>query len=222
MDFLNLIDKKKLIIFDFDGVLVDSVDVKKNAFGEMYAKYGNDIVNMVHEHHIENGGLSRFEKFRHYHKNFLGIDLDQNSIDEMAQEFSTFVIQKVVDAQWIPGAKKFLEKLYEAKKKCVVVSATPQNEIELIVEERNMSHYFSEIYGSPVSKYDNLMKTLENNFINSDDAIFFGDALADWNSSKNANIQFVGVGELIKELLSDNKELESYLFITNFEKFKYE
>ena len=24
----------------------------------MYAKYGNDIVNMVHEHHIENGGLS--------------------------------------------------------------------------------------------------------------------------------------------------------------------
>ena len=32
MDFLNLIDKKKLIIFDFDGVLVDSVDVKKNAF----------------------------------------------------------------------------------------------------------------------------------------------------------------------------------------------
>ena len=131
-----------------------------------------------------------------------------------------FVIQKVVDAQWIPGAKNSW-KNYMKLKKCVVVSATPQNEIKLIVEEKYVS-LFSEIYGSPVSKYDNLMKTLENNFINSDDAIFFGDALADWNSSKNANIQFVGVGELIKELLSDNKELESYLFITNFEKFKYE
>ena len=34
------IDNKEVFVFDFDGVLVDSVELKSNAFFKFYLKYG--------------------------------------------------------------------------------------------------------------------------------------------------------------------------------------
>ena len=58
----------KNIFFDFDGVILDSVDCKTQAFEKMYSKYGNDIAKKVKKYHLNNGGVSRFEKFRFWHK----------------------------------------------------------------------------------------------------------------------------------------------------------
>ena len=52
----------KAIIFDFDGVIVESINVKKEAFEKLYQKYGDEIVYKVIAHHMANGGMSRFEK----------------------------------------------------------------------------------------------------------------------------------------------------------------
>ena len=53
----------KAIIFDFDGVIAESVNVKTEAFASLYEPYGKDVVNKVEQHHLANGGVSRFEKF---------------------------------------------------------------------------------------------------------------------------------------------------------------
>ena len=49
------------IIFDFDGVLVESVDVKTRAFASLYEKYGQKVVAQVEDYHLNNGGIARFE-----------------------------------------------------------------------------------------------------------------------------------------------------------------
>ena len=61
----------KGIIFDFDGVIAESVQVKSDSFAALYKPYGLDIVKKVVEHHEANGGMSRFYKFRLYHESFL-------------------------------------------------------------------------------------------------------------------------------------------------------
>ena len=53
----------KNIFFDFDGVIADSVNVKTEAFEKIYLPYGKEIAEKVINHHRENGGMSRFEKF---------------------------------------------------------------------------------------------------------------------------------------------------------------
>ena len=58
----------KGIIFDFDGVVAESVQVKTDAFAYLYASHGKKIVSKVTEHHELNGGMSRFEKIKYYHK----------------------------------------------------------------------------------------------------------------------------------------------------------
>ena len=60
------------VVFDFDGVLVESVDVKTDAFAALYRPYGSDIVEKVVAWHMAHGGVMRFEKFRHFHRVFLG------------------------------------------------------------------------------------------------------------------------------------------------------
>ena len=54
----------KTIFFDFDGVILNSVNVKTEAFRDMYKQYGDDIAQKVVNHHLANGGVSIFEKFR--------------------------------------------------------------------------------------------------------------------------------------------------------------
>ncbi len=61
----------KGIIFDFDGVIVESLHIKSNAFKQIYMPYGEEIANQVVKHHEANGGISRFNKFKYYHKVFL-------------------------------------------------------------------------------------------------------------------------------------------------------
>ena len=61
----------KAIIFDFDGVILDSVDVKTKAFKQMYSIYGDDVMRKVVDYHLLNGGISRYEKFKYFHENFL-------------------------------------------------------------------------------------------------------------------------------------------------------
>ena len=64
---LQLVNRIKAIIFDYDGVIAESVNVKTEAFAEMYKPYGESILKKVVSHHEANGGISRFEKFRIYH-----------------------------------------------------------------------------------------------------------------------------------------------------------
>ena len=47
-------------LFVFDGAIANSVNVKKQAFHEIYKKYGKDIAQKVVHYHVSNGGMSRF------------------------------------------------------------------------------------------------------------------------------------------------------------------
>ena len=98
----------KAIIFDFDGVITESVQLKTEAFAEMYKPYGESVVKNVIKHHIENGGISRFEKFRLYHKEFLDIDLTEKEINFMGKTFSDLVLNKVIAAPYVRGSYEFI------------------------------------------------------------------------------------------------------------------
>ena len=57
----------KAIIFDFDGVIADTLQLKTDAFAELYSPFGDHIIKKVVSHHKMNLGVSRFEKIKFYH-----------------------------------------------------------------------------------------------------------------------------------------------------------
>ena len=196
------INQSKLLIFDFDGVIADSVEVKTEAFASLYESYGLDVVNKVINHHNSNGGMSRFEKFKYYHKNFLNQEISQELIGQLSMKFSSLVFKKVVSSDEIDSVGKFLNKYSKKEKICVINSATPQLEIEKIIIARKLDQIFSSVFGSPNSKLENICRILKKYDCNNNEVIFFGDSKADLNAAMSANIDFIGIGSSIREDIS--------------------
>ena len=182
--------KYKNIIFDFDGVLAESLHIKTNAFYKLYEKFGREIAQKVINHHKANGGMSRYEKFPYYHKKFLNKDISESEISHLSDNFSKIVVDAVVDVEEVKGARWFLEKYF---KKCNywIVSATPTVEMIDIASKRGIAEFFNEIYGSPSDKKEVTKKILKENNLAINETVFLGDAKSDFEAAKSNNIDFI-------------------------------
>ena len=156
----NFLNKKKYLIFDYDGVIVDSVHIKTDAFVNLYKKYDKNIQLKIANFHIKNGGISRREKIKFFHKIYLKKKINNDELERLANQFSKFVYKKVIKAKEIKGVKKFLS-IYSKKKKLFVNSATPEDELNKIIKERKEDIFFYKVYGSPKSKFENLTNILK-------------------------------------------------------------
>ena len=202
----------KGIIFDFDGVIADSVQVKTDAFAILYKKYGDNVVKQVMEHHETNGGMSRFEKIKLYHKSFLNKAITNEEIENLANKFSRLVVQNVIDSPYIHGVLEYLQKCYK-KYKIFISTGTPTEEMNHILDGRGITQYFAEVYGSPEKKSMHIVKIMSKYNYHPEELIFYGDAKTDIDAAEEARIPFV----LVKNSL--NKELASSFkgeIISNF------
>ena len=195
---------KKLVVFDFDGVLVDSVEVKTEAFAELYRDYGEDMVKRVVRYHRDNGGISRFDKFRYYQEELLGVRVTEEEIQELSHRFSVLVVEKVVAAAELNGAVSFIEQCHQEGIVCAINSATPEEEILEIVQKRGWESFFSCILGAPRGKSENLQKILREVGVGARQAIFFGDAQSDMRAAHDNEVDFIGIGPWMVEHYGDS------------------
>jgi len=179
-------------VFDFDGVLADSVEVKTRAFAKLYEPYGLSIVDKVVEHHRANGGMNRYDKFRHYHGEFLGLPLSDTCLEQLARRFSSIVVDEVVASPEIPGANHFLEASSKVLP-CFLNSATPEGELREIVNRRGIAPFVRDMLGAPSSKVNNLAILLDRYHLQPRRCLFFGDAISDYQAAMIHGVEFMGI-----------------------------
>ena len=212
--------KLPIIILDFDGVILDSVDVKTQAFKKVFSfapSHVEEIVNF----HLKNGGMSRFDKFEYIYRYILKEPLSDEQFDFLCKSFSELAFNGVLESIFVPGAENFLYH-FSKRTSLFVVSATPDSELTAIVRQRGLLSYFKAIYGSPKTKQECIKEILINMNCSKDNAIFVGDALNDYKAAQEAGIRFIGrvksgAINIFKEytgveiVVSDLDELRSYL-----------
>ena len=212
----------KNIFFDFDGVIAESVSAKTDAFEEMYLPYGKDIAAKVVDYHKLHGGVSRYEKFKYFHKEFLNEVINQEKVNELAIQFSNIVLDKVINSDEVLGANYFIEK-YHTKFKFWVITGTPTTEIELIAEKRKLTSFFIGLHGSPKNKRYWTEYLIEKHKLNRDEIIFLGDATTDIDAANFSKTHFaLRENDENKEIFKDYKghrfndfyQLEKILNIT--------
>lgn len=172
---------------------MDSVNIKTDAFAELYKPFGEEVISKVISHHVSHGGMSRFEKFRYYHKNFLNKKISESEVRDLSQKFTGLVIRKVLNAPFINGILEFLKLLKKENKEIFVISATPGDEIKKIIEKRRLDRYFDDIKGSPVSKKENLKYLIENHRIEVSESIYFGDSEQDLDAASSLKMDFIPI-----------------------------
>ena len=56
------------MVFDCDGVLIESNAVKTLAFGQTVDEFGQKAMDRLMNYHREHGGISRFKKFEWFYR----------------------------------------------------------------------------------------------------------------------------------------------------------
>jgi HAD superfamily hydrolase (TIGR01549 family) len=182
--------KKALIIFwDFDGVIKDSVEVKADAFEKLFVSFGKEVSSKVRSHHESHGGVSRFEKIPLY-LSWAGVVATPEKTEEYCQKFSELVFKEVVESRWVPGVKEYLD-THHAKQHFVLITATPQAEIEEILTRLGINNYFRRIYGSPKSKAEAMAEVLKEENVPALETFMVGDAEHDFSAANANNVPFI-------------------------------
>lgn len=181
--------KIKNIFFDFDGVIAESVSAKTEAFREMYLPYGEDIANKVVTHHIAHGGVSRYEKFEIYAKDFLNTIITEEEVQDLVTTFSSIVLEQVVQSELVVGVLSFLEK-YCQELNFWIITGTPTTEMEIILEKRKLRKYFIDYCGSPKNKKYWTEYLIEKHKLERGETLFLGDASTDLEAAEFSKLHF--------------------------------
>lgn len=179
------------VVFDFDGVILDSTPIKRQAFAEIFSDFPEKISAIVdlHERH---GGINRYKKFEWIYRDILKKPLSEETSAALGEAFQHVVISQILSCPFVPGAKSALSTLSKHMP-LFVCSGTPEEELRSIVEKRNLQPYFKGVFGSPAEKDEILRRIAQALSGDTKDLLFVGDALTDLNAAKAVGCAFVGV-----------------------------
>ena len=210
----------KAIIFDFDGVILESNKAKGLAFVELFKNQDHKFKKQIYEFHINNISKDRDFKIKQITNKIIKGTSTNKNISLLSKKFSKIVIQKVIKSKYILGAKKFL-KNYSTIYDFHLSTATPYTEIISILEKKKIFKYFNSINGSPDSKDKHIKKILNHWKYKKNEIIFIGDSLNDYKVAKKNGIIFYGIQNEFNKFDKTNFKFSDFYQIEKMLKKKY-
>ena len=214
------IAKYDFFIFDCDGVILNSNNLKTRAFAEALPNEPSDIVTDFVEYHKKNGGISRYEKFRYYYETMKNQVDSEQEIENALNNFTNIVSDGLIKCNYIPGVIEFIKKLYVKEKKLFIVSGSDEEELKGVFSKRMIFHYFEQIYGSPVDKIENTRKVIEL-ISNGQSGVFLGDSKTDYDAAKKYKLDFIFVSAVsewqnAQQLIADDRIIKDFKEINEY------
>lgn len=181
----------KALILDFDGVLVESNDIKTETFKTVFAEHPEHHRRMIDYHHA-NMSLSRVEKFRYFIRECLGRGDDPVLLKSMLETFSRQTVDRVASCPATPGSIEFLEE-FSTLVPLYLASVTPLEDLSVVLEKRSLKKYFRKVFGDPpVPKREAVQRVKALEGCRSEELLLIGDSQGDWKTATETGIGFIG------------------------------
>lgn len=180
----------KVIATDFDGTLVKSNHIKDRAFKAIFSDWPEHQDAMM-RWHLNHNSIERQEKFRYFVEEVLALTGRDDLIQDLTTKFSKITRQAIIGCPFVDGARNFLEYI-NGRVKAYLVSATPQEELNIIIKERKLDVYFKKVYGAPINKIDILKQIMVSEKATVDEMLFIGDSQEDQHAAESLGIHFIG------------------------------
>jgi phosphoglycolate phosphatase-like HAD superfamily hydrolase len=179
----------RVLILDFDGVLIESNAVKTQAFQHVFARFPEHAEAMIAFHH-DHVSLSRFAKFEHLLA-LMGRADDAALMVDIAADFSRRVIEGMMTVPLVQGAETFLHKVMP-RLPLYLASVTPAEELDLILAQRGLAHWFRDVYGCPPwTKPEAIREVLTREGVNPGNALLIGDSAGDQRAAQITGVDFL-------------------------------
>lgn len=186
----------KNIIFDFDGVILDSVPIKTEAFRKLFMDFPEEKVMKLLEYHRENGGISRYVKIRYFFEVLLGQSISEDEVEECAKRYSALTKEELTNPKYlIADTVKFISD-YSHNYTFHIASGADENDLKYICDRLGLTKYFLSIHGSPTSKSDIVRSVMEAYRYHVVETCMIGDSINDFEAANKNNILFCGYNNL--------------------------
>ena len=194
---MNEIQKYKTIVFDCDGVVLDSNIVKTEAYFRTAKNLGatDAEARALVDYHVKLGGISRYHKFDYYLKEILKKPATEQAIQDLLDEFGRELEVGLMECAIADG-------LLDLKKKTpgsnwLILSGGDQQELRALFDKRTLENgqklatlFDGGVFGSPDNKDEVLAREKANGNIQLP-ALFLGDSKYDFEAADRAGLDFI-------------------------------
>lgn len=180
----------RTLVIDFDGVILESNEVKSEVFAEIFARYPEHEAAMT-RFHQENAWRSRYDKLNHLVFNLMGRPHDVALRDALERDFSRRTLQRLLETPFVPGAREFLAEFAD-RVPIHLASITPIADLMWTVEQRGLRPFFRGVHGfPPTTKAAAMAEILRHAGHPAREMVMIGDAPGDLASAREVGAGFL-------------------------------
>ena len=185
----QLVADDEILILDFDGVFVDSLEMKGKVFSNLFKDINSSKSEQILKHHFKNPALDRFQKIRTYSSWFYDNPLNKEDLKKLSSEFSNKVLEELLKIE----PSKFILGLLKTRfdKKNYISTKSTYYEVMKYLAHFSLNEFISEVFDNQIEKKDAIKKISKKNKINSHKIVFIGDSLEDKNSADESGCSFI-------------------------------
>jgi HAD superfamily hydrolase (TIGR01549 family) len=188
----NMLEIYKNILWDFDGVIMDSNPIRDLGFEQIFSSFDKEKVAALMDYHRKNGGLSRFHKIRYFFEHILQQETNDDEVQLYADRFSAIMRDLLCNrALLISDTVEYIRKNKD-RKNSHLVSASAEDELKFVCSQLGIDGYFRSIHGSPATKIENVRQLLVQKSYQVKDTCLIGDSVNDAQAAGENGITFFG------------------------------
>lgn len=201
----------KAIIFDFDGTLVETAQIKSQAFKKVFSEYGRELSERFYMYHLQNQGVPREQKFIHFFEQIKKTPWSSEDIHELSAKFSRLIAGQIGPELVRKEVVGFLTK-NKARLDFHIASAAPQEELTEFLRLLKLDQFFKNVYGTPVPKGAAVRQIIKAQELLPTEVVMVGDAYADLEAATEVPIKFLKVKDSTCPRLNKIAGLEIFHF----------
>jgi len=179
----------RTIVFDFDGTLIDSNEIKLSAFYEVTA-------------HIPGAGAELDRIFQDPNRRdrydiFAALQARLGSdAANLTKAYGERCERVILDELEKSHVTEILDKLKSEGRKLFIASATPEVNLVAMLDKSELVTRFEGIYARPAGKADILKRIMEEHDLQTSEMVMVGDGEDDFRGAKEFGCRFIGIGRL--------------------------
>lgn len=180
------------VVFDFDGVIVDSNQEKRDCFRRVANIYGESVLARFEQYCGEHPNENRYQKMDWLEDELrkAGIDVSRQKLVEQYAHCVKAALTRSESVEELQSLKRSTPDVTWS-----IVSAAPADEIEWYLEQRDCLTLFEGgVYGAPRSKAKIFEEEYDRDELQSS-VEFLGDSESDLEVAEEFGIDFVFVSE---------------------------
>lgn len=209
----EFITKFEQVIFDLDGVIIDSNTLKVDCIRESLCDFETGVVESFLREFSKSFGQTRVYHFKNFYFNYLKRDVDFDLFyQRYAGRYAELLKERYCNAPICEYADEIIYYLFDNQVKLYVATGTNTTEAETVLKAKRLHHYFDGIFGSPLEKKNIINGLLNEKIPSKEKTIFIGDAVHDFDCAHTNQTPFLFVERYALIELNELTQRSSFPF----------